>query len=141
MLRRTKATLAFLALLLCGCSAGPGEVVEEAVAAATAEDEEALLELLDERSAELVERVRSEGATVPADWRWMHGRPTALLSGLRVAGVEQVADHAARVSVEGSAMGLRSVWALKGGSGLRPKWKVHLLGSQAIYDRLRLEGD
>ncbi len=132
---------ALFALLLCGCFGGPREAVEEAIAAATAEDEEALTKLLDERSAKLVERVASDGTSIPAHWRWMHGRPTALLSGLRVTGVEEVGDHAARVSVEGSAIGLREVWALKGGSRLRPRWKLHLLGSEAIYDRLRLEGD
>ena len=132
---------ALCAALLCGCFDGPREAVEAAIAAASAEDEEAMLEHLDERSSELVERVRSEGRDVPDRWRWMRGRPTALLANLRVSGVEEIGDHTAKVSLEGSAIRLREVWVLNGGSRFRPKWRVHLPGSSAIYDRLRLEGD
>jgi hypothetical protein len=135
------ASGALCAVLLCGCFDGPREAVEAAIAAASAEDEEAMIEHLDERSAELVRRVRSEGEDVPDRWRWMRGRPTALLANLVVTGIEEVGDHTAKASLEGSALGLREVWVLKGGSKLRPKWRVHFLGSGAVYDRLRLEGD
>ena len=140
MMRRAHLRSSALALaltLLTGCGGGPADVVTKAIEAVADDDVDGWLATLDEGSRAVADRGLADRRVLPARWHWMDGRPWQLFDGAEIQHVEQVADRAARVRLQGGRGLGGDVWVIKTGGGPRAKWRIRLLGADGLYAWLR----
>lgn len=123
-------------LLVGGCLPGPRDVAIEAIEAVAEDDPAALAETLDDATRSLFEAAWRDREALPSPWHWHHGRPERLLAGAEVEGTEELTDDVAIVRLRDSP--LREVVALREAGIVLPRWRLHLAGSDALWDELRM---